>query len=318
MKAPTILPIIDVAAAFAGGIEAGRAAADEIHAACIDHGFFYIIGHGVPQYVIDQAFSSARAFFALSENEKQRAACNDAYRGFTGCGINIEPDGRRRVGRREYFLIGHEIDDPDAIGKGLGSPNNWPTFMPEFRRDIYAYYEAVSACGARLLRLLALSLGIVENFFDYKYGRPGTLLTPIHYPPIPADAAEDADSIPVHTDFGCITLLSQDDAGGLKATHRTTRELIDVPPIECSFVINVGDMLARWSNDRFVSTPHGVVNRSGKERYSLALFYNPQADAVVDPRQLGVRQGSCKYPPITAGAYLRQARAANAHRLRYG
>lgn len=313
-----MLPVIDVAPAVAGDSGARRAAADQIHAACIDHGFFYIVGHGVSQHVIAQAFSSARAFFALPEDEKQKVACDDSYRGFTGFGAGLDTVGQKRTGRREYFLLGHEVDDHDAISKGLGGPNNWPLFLPEFQRDIYAYYEAVSACGAQLLRLVALSLEISEHFFDDKYRKPGSVLTPIHYLPIPADAANDGDSLPLHTDFGCITLLNQDDAGGLKVTHRTTKELIDVPPIEGSFVINVGDMLARWSNDRFVSTPHGVVNRSGKERYSLALFYNPQTDAVVDPCQLGIPKGNCRYAPIAAGAYLRQARAANAHRLRYG
>ena len=107
-----------------------------------------------------------------------------------------------------------------------------------------------------------------------------------------------------HTDFGCVTLLWQDPTGGLEVRERATRSWIPAPPIEGTLVINVGDLLGRWTNDRFASTPHRVVNRSGGERFSIATFYDPDFSALVDPRELGTPEAECDYEPIAAGQHI--------------
>jgi isopenicillin N synthase-like dioxygenase len=126
----------------------------------------------------------------------------------------------------------------------------------------------------------------------------------VYYPPQPAQAAADQFGVAPHTDYGCVTLLWQDDVGGLQVRERATQSWIDAPPIEGTLVINVGDLLARWSNNRFKSTPHRVVNSSGKERYSIATFYDPTYGAMVDPCELGVTQSESQYPPVAAGDYI--------------
>ena len=302
------LPIIDLSEARSGDAAAKRRAADEILAACRSAGFFYLVGHGVPQRLVEEAAAASRAFFALPAEQTQTVAVNRLYRGYTGLQETIGNDGVKRRGGREFFNLGLELpaDAPSVrAGELMCGPNSWPDDPPGFRQAVYAYFEAVCACGAQLLRLIALSLGVRETFFADKYNEHITQCSLLHYPPLEAAAPPGAESIPVHRDYGCITLLWQDEVGGLFVRERQSGELIEAPPLPGSFVVNVGDMLARWSNDRFASTPHGVTNRSGRDRYSIAVFYNPGSDAVIDPRELGVSSVERRYAPVTAGAYLR-------------
>ena len=126
----------------------------------------------------------------------------------------------------------------------------------------------------------------------------------IHYPPQPPELGTDQFGVAPHTDYGCITLLWQDDNGGLQVRDRSTQQWIEADPIPGTLVINVGDLLGRWSTDRFASTPHRVINRSGTERYSIASFYDPDYDAVVDPRHLGASEAECRYAPVLAGDHI--------------
>jgi isopenicillin N synthase-like dioxygenase len=126
----------------------------------------------------------------------------------------------------------------------------------------------------------------------------------IYYPPQAPDLGKDQFGVAPHTDYGCITLLYQDRSGGLQVRDRSNRSWIDATPIDGTFVVNVGDLLARWSNDRFASTPHRVINSSGHERYSIATFYDPSFATVVDPRDLGASEEECNYEPITAGQHI--------------
>jgi isopenicillin N synthase-like dioxygenase len=126
----------------------------------------------------------------------------------------------------------------------------------------------------------------------------------VFYPPQPADLGAEQFGVAPHTDYGCITLLWQDQTGGLEV-QRKDGQWIDAVPVDGTFVINVGDLLARWSNDRFASTPHRVVNRSGRKRLSIATFYDPTYTAAVDPRDLNLGAGEePHYPPVDAGDYI--------------
>ena len=232
---------------------------------------------------------AARRFFAFPVETKRRAAVNQRHRGFNALG-DATMYQAKRPDYKEFFSIGLELpeDDPDVLaGQALRGPNNWPDFMPELRPALYGYYEAVGECGADLLRAVAVSLGVDEHFFAPRYTKRMQRTQMVYYPPQPPQSDEDQFGVAPHTDYGCITLLWQDQVGGLQVREIANDTWVDAPPIEGSFVVNVGDLLARWTNDRFRSTLHRVINASGRERYSIATFYDPTYGATVDPRELG-------------------------------
>ena len=167
-----------------------------------------------------------------------------------------------------------------------------------------AYYDAMLALGARLTRAVAVSLGLEAGFFEPRYRKPLQRTQAIFYPPQEVGAEEEVFGVAPHTDFGLLTLLWQDDNGGLQVRERSSGGWIDAPPLPGTFVVNVGDLLGRWSNDRFASTPHRVINRSGRERFSIATFYDPDFGAMVDPRALGAAEGEARYEPVTAGQHI--------------
>ena len=154
-----------------------------------------------------------------------------------------------------------------------------------------------------MLEAVAVGLGIDPSFFAAKYQKRMQRTQAVFYPPQPAELGDDQFGVAPHTDYGCITLLWQDDNGGLEV-QSLNGDWIQAPPIEGSFVINVGDLLGRWSNDRFASTPHRVINTSGRKRLSIATFYDPDYGAVVDPRDLGLGGAEPRYQPVAAGDYI--------------
>ncbi|UFN51072.1 isopenicillin N synthase family oxygenase [Roseomonas sp. OT10] len=305
------LPVIDIASLRAGSPgavdpRAVEAVAAEIRAACTGPGFFYIRGHGIPQPVIDAAVTAARDLFHLPTETKRLVAANALHRGWHAMGGALM-EGAKLADRKEFFSIGLELpadDETVLAGEKLRGPNQWPAFAPAVQPAFSAYYREVGACGAALLSAVAVSLGIDPAFFAARYRKPLQRTQAIYYPPQQADADAEEFGVAAHTDFGCITLLWQDDKGGLQVRERQSGQWIEAPPLPGTMVVNVGDLLGRWSNDRFASTPHRVLNRSGQERFSIATFYDPDFSAVVDPRALGVPDAEARYEPITAGQHI--------------
>jgi isopenicillin N synthase-like dioxygenase len=304
--ATTRIPIIDLAGVRSGDRDALARAGREIRDACTTIGFFYIVNHGVPQAAIDRAEQAARKFFAYPVETKRRAAVNHRHRGFNALG-DATMYQAKRPDYKEFYSIGLELpeDDPDVLaGQALRGPNNWPDFMPELQPALYGYYEEVGACGADLLRAVATGLGVSEDFFASRYTKRMQRTQMVYYPPQPPQSDEEQFGVAPHTDYGCITLLWQDRVGGLQVREIANDTWIEALPIEGSFVVNVGDLLARWTNDRFRSTLHRVINASGRERYSIATFYDPTYTSTVDPRDLGTADGDSKYEPVAAGDYI--------------
>jgi isopenicillin N synthase-like dioxygenase len=300
------LPIIDIAGVRAGDPAATRTAAEAIHRACTTVGFFYVAKHGVPDEIIAAAVDQAKRFFRQPLEKKREVAVNARHRGFNALGDALMYEAKR-PDYKEFFSMGLELaeDDPDvAAGEPLRGPNNWPADMPAFRAALAGYYEAIGACGADLLRCVAISLGIDEGFFAERYTKRLQRTQIIYYPPQDAALGEDQFGVAPHTDFGCITLLWQDASGGLEVLERSSKRWIAAPPIDGTLVVNVGDLLGRWTNDRYASTPHRVINRSGQERFSIATFYDPSFKAIVDPRDLGTPAEECRYEPIAAGEHI--------------
>jgi isopenicillin N synthase-like dioxygenase len=278
------LPIVDVSAlldATSPGRE--RAVAAQIEAACRDTGFFYVSGHAVPPEDFDRLDAAARAFFALSDAEKAQismAAGGRAWRGWFGVGGELT-SGRPDLKEGVYF--GTELgDDHPRVRAGLPlhGRNLFPQQVPELRDAVITYMNALTRVGQGVLRGVALSLDLPGDYFLRGYAAEPTVLFRIfHYPPAPADS--DEWGVGAHTDYGLLTLLAQDDNGGLQVA--TDDGWIDAPPIPGTFVCNIGDMLERLTGGWYRSTLHRARNVSGRDRLSFPFFLDPDFLAEVPP-----------------------------------
>ena len=209
---------------------------------------------------------------------------------------------------KEAFNVGLEIapDDPDLLSaQPFRSLNAWPS-LPGFRETLLAYYDACAGLGARLHRAFACDLGLEPDYFDDKFDRPMATLRLLHYPALPR-GSEPRTGAGAHTDYGNLTLLATDDVGGLEV-HARDGQWIEAPVVPGAFIVNIGDCLMRWTNDIYVSTPHRVVNRSARERYSIAFFFDPNPDAIVETIPSCLR--GRRTPPLSADPGRRLSEAA--------
>ena len=300
------IPLIDLAPARAGGDGlAGVAAA--VRRAAIEVGFFYVTGHGVPDDIVAEAYAVSRRFFDRPLEEKLRVPVNARHRGFIRTG-EAKMYAQAKPDLKESFIFGLDLpeSDPDVrAGKSLMGPNVWPADMPEMKAALDRYYEAVTRAGEPLLRAFAVALELDPEFFVSRYAKPLSRGSIIWYPPQPPQLGAEQFGVAPHSDYGCLTLLSQDSNGGLQVRNRAG-EWVAAPPVEGSFVVNIGDLLARWTNDLFVSTPHRVVNTSGRARQSIALFYDPHYDTPIETLPSCLAPGETpRYEPTTCGEYVK-------------
>jgi isopenicillin N synthase-like dioxygenase len=294
------LPIIDLTGFTSGDPAVFDRVVAEIAAAARGIGFFYLINHGVPREIMDGAFAEARSFFARPFAEKTEIAIEKigGNRGYSALGREaLDPKAGADI--KEAFNIGLDLkpDDPELLaGVPFRTLNAWPR-AASFKDTFLAYFEACSALSMAVHRAFAKDLGLPLAFFDDKIDKPMATLRILHYPVTPKGEIGAGE----HTDYGNITLLATDDVGGLEVRTRAG-EWIAAPPIPGAFVVNIGDCLMRWTNDVYVSTPHRVINRSGRERYSIAYFFDPNPEALV----AGVPScGEPRYAPILAADYLK-------------
>ncbi len=300
------IPVID-AGGLAGGSDL-REIASEIHDAATRVGFFYLDNHGIAPDVIEQAFATSRTFFALPEAEKETVAIDQTQRGWMRTGM-ATMEGAVTHDLKEVFFWGTELDaaDPDIVaGKPLVAVNKWPhEVMASFRPGLMPYYDAVCTLARSVLSAIAVGFDRPADFFESRYQTPLARGQLVYYPP--SDAQHEQASrygAAAHTDFGVLTFLLQDANGGLQARN-LDGDWIEAPPIPGTLVCNIGDLLQRWTNDRFVSTVHRVINRSGNPRYSIPVFFDPHTDAVIDPRDLGLPEGEePKHRPVRAGEHI--------------
>jgi isopenicillin N synthase-like dioxygenase len=270
-------------------------------------GFFYVSNHGIDQDIIDQAFAASQSFFNLSDAEKSTISVNQKQRGWMAQGMtNLE--GAKTHDAKEVFFWGWDVpdDDPDVLANlPMVSPNLWPDVVaPTLKRDLLPYYEQVVSLSQTILSALSVGLGQDWDFFTKAYGKPLARGQLVYYPTATdRDIKEERFGAATHSDFGVLTVLLQDMQGGLQVQN-LTGDWIEAPPIQGTFVCNIGDLLERWTNNRLVSTKHRVLNRSGNSRYSIPIFCDPASDAVVDPRDLGVSDCDALFEPITAGGYI--------------
>jgi isopenicillin N synthase-like dioxygenase len=292
------LPILDISRDPAGVARA-------LNTACEDVGFFYITNHGVAAELLRLVFMQSARFHAQPLAQKQRLAINAFHRGYIGASsYRLNEDLKPNLS--ESLVMMHELapDDPELVAaKPLQGPNQWPD-LPEFRDTMLAYAAAMEELGRRLLVLFAKALDLPDDYFARSFDKPTTFLRLLHYPPQPEASSENQFGSAPHTDYGAITMLAQDDTGGLHVRHRSG-DWIAATPIPGAFVVNVGDVMARWTNDRYVSTEHRVLNTGGGHRYSVPFFFDPNMDVTIDClATCKSANAASKYPPVRYGDYL--------------
>ena len=314
------IPKLDVSALYGADAEAIAATALSLRGHLETTGFLYVVGHPITIEQIEAVREMSRRFFALPESEKAKLLINKNFRGylpFAGSTIvTSSVEAVTKPNQSESIFFMHEVAENDPrvrAGEPLQGPNQWPAddVLPGFRETIEAYVEAMSALARNMARAISVSLGLKPDSLDPFFVDPTTFLRLLHYPPQPAE--EGLFGSAPHTDYGFITLLAQDEVGGLEVKNKDG-EWIPAPPIPGSFVMNVGDILARWSNDVFVSTPHRVINTSGRERYSQPFFFDPSMAETIDVLAPCVgKDGVKKYEPIVYRDYLMERIDKNYH-----
>jgi len=277
------LPVIDVALLTSGDPAAMTAAAGQIQAACRDRGFFYVTGHGVPPDLLADLAAASAQFFGLPLADKLEIGMQHggrAWRGYFPVGTELtagQPDLKEGL----YFGAELPADDPRvAAGLPLHGRNLFPRQVPRLRPLVLAYLDALTATGQAVLTGVALSLGLEAGYFAAGCTADPTVLFRIfHYPPSPP--RDEGWGVGEHTDYGLLTLLAQDDSGGLQVA--VPEGWIDAPPVPGTLVCNIGDMLDRLTGGWYNSTPHRVRNRSGHGRLSFPFFLDPGFAAEVPP-----------------------------------
>ena len=306
------VPLIDLS-------QTGAAAA--VGAACERIGFLIVRSHGVDPAVIAAASTTARAFFDRPLEEKlgyrPTPGVMRGYARMGGESVSYSMGAKAPPDLNESFAIGplDSPTDPYFTGPAAGThfaPNIWPTEPRDLRPAWSAYYRAMQGLAAELMRLFALALGLDERFFDDKIDRHISRLRVRNYPDQPTPALPGQLRAGAHTDHGSLTILCTADRPGGLQVRDAAGAWHDVPSIPGTFVVNIGDLMARWTNDRWVSTVHRVVNpppdrAADSRRQSLVFFHNPNYDAEIVCLPTCLAPGAVpKYAPTTSGEHLRR------------
>jgi isopenicillin N synthase-like dioxygenase len=307
------VPVIDIAPFVNEGAATKPRVAAAVNRACEDIGFLVITGHGIESKACEQVFACARQFFALSVEEKLEVLkpegyTSSAYHAFATQSYASKNLIRTAVDLRESFGMGR----PD---RPTGAFNLWPRRPTEFEAVFTEHFYRTERLAYDLARLFAAALELPEDYFADKLDRHDSAMLVHNYPVQETEPLPDQFRTGPHSDVGFFTILRTEREhrpGGLQVQTRSGA-WIDVPAVPDSFVINIGDTLMRWSNDRWISTMHRVINPSrenvaGNSRMSLPFFFKANQDAVVEclPNCFGIGNPA-KYPPVTAGAYNQES-----------
>jgi isopenicillin N synthase-like dioxygenase len=309
------LPVVDLAPFLHVSPHDDRLhTARQLRSACIDIGFLYLTGHGFTPGELDAVLAQGRRFFELPHAEKMKVLSRHVDEpGFvrTG-GVDPEKNRDKVVDIKERFSLTRELmPDEEISPTSRMGKTQWPSraLLPDFEPTMKAYVARLQRVVVALNHAFALSLDLPEDHFDADYRRPGTTLMLNYYPPVdPAKLQSTQWSFSPHADYTAFTVLLQDNSGGLQARN-SAGAWIDVPPKEGTFVVNVGNLLARWTNDLYCSTLHRALHVGERPRISGAFFVYPNDRAVV--RCLGTCQGPDhppRYEPVVTEDYVRVLR----------
>ena len=277
------LPVINIAPLI--NADAGAdSVASQIYDACTTQGFFYVSGHGVDEQLQEKLEHLSKIFFALEVEDKMHIRMGlggKAWRGYFPVGDELT-SGKPDVKEGLYFGTELEADDPRVVsGIPMHGPNLFPTAVPELREAVLAYMDSLTQLGHVLMQGISMSLGLEPTYFQRRFtGDPLTLFRIFHYPST-TNESEGSWGVGEHTDYGLLTILKQDNVGGLQVKSKAG--WIEAPPIKGTFICNIGDMLDRITRGTYRSTPHRVLNVSGRSRYSFPFFFDPNFDAKIRP-----------------------------------
>jgi isopenicillin N synthase-like dioxygenase len=303
------IPVIDLKAYLGAAPGALAATAAALRHALEEIGFFIIVNHGVPPDLIARTFAEARRFHDQPLEAKMALRMNEHNNGYMAMNRyavwTSEVNSNTKPDLNEAFFTKRERAPDDPLvksGRRFAGPNRWPANLPGFRETVLAYTEAVDTLGRRLLPVCAVALELPADHFDRAFAESQFSFRLSHYPPVPADANQFG--IAPHTDANFLTFLAQSDVPGLQV-RMPSGAWLDVPYVPGSFAVNSGDMMARWTNGRFKSTPHRAVPPVNAHRYAIPYFLGPHMDTVI--ACLPTCQGGerpPRYPSITYGEYL--------------
>jgi len=305
--ASTSVPAIDIAPFLAGTAEGKRQVAAQVGRACEEIGFLTIIGHGVSTDLVQRTYDVSRRFFDLPLEEKLKVPVNSTGVGYIPLQVEslAASLGEKTAGDlKESLNVGRDFDH-----------DRWPANPPELKPLWIEYFRTLNALGTTIMRIFAIALDLPENFFDDKIDPPQAFMRVINYPDQPDDPLPGQLRAGAHSDYGTLTILrSENVAGGLQVRDRAGA-WVDVVTMPDSFVINIGDMMQYWTNDRWISTIHRVVNpprdqNLGSRRQSIVFFHSPNENTLISCLDgCSSAANPPKYPPILAGEHLRQKSA---------
>jgi isopenicillin N synthase-like dioxygenase len=309
--ASNTVPVIDFSPMLSSDPEIRRRIAAPLRRACTEVGFFYLANHGIPRPVTTRALAAMRGFFALPEAEKMKIHFQSTanHRGYVAEG-NIKADHELKGGdMHEAVELAQDLpaDDPDFLrGVKFYGPNAWPAQPADFQWAMGTYFDTQLEFGRLMLRAFALALDLPETYFDPIYTKPMSRLRACYYPPQAPDWDVRNIGIGAHKDYELFTTVWQSEQPGLQVLG-TGNDWIEVTPIADTFVINLGDLMQRWSNDVFLSRPHRVVNLTQEPRYSIVQFFGADYDATLTAFPSCVSAANpAKYPPISCGAHTEE------------
>jgi isopenicillin N synthase-like dioxygenase len=300
-KVTNEIPRIDLSDTFGGNQAARRKAADAIGAACRNTGFFYVIGHGIDQSVVARAFAESKRFFDQPDEAKRKCTKRAGTNGYEPMETQALDNQSPADLKESYnFSAAATPGTPDHV------PNIWPDDLPGFRENLEVYHQKLRALGRHVSGLIALSLGMPYDFFDPTFENQKAALRFLRYPPQPASAKFNQLGAGAHTDWGWITLLAQDDKGGLEV-ETASGDWVRVDPVPGAFVVNLGDLVVNWSNGLYHSSLHRVMNnRAGTDRYSIVLFYDHSYETPVEVLKTCLGPGEKpKFEPCISGDHRR-------------
>lgn len=319
------VPIVDISPFMAGTDAQRRAVAATVDRTNREIGFLVIIGHGFDMGLLARWFAVSRTFFEGSPSAKQAVTApqgeQQGYHRLAQSGLAAKEGELAPPDLREYFMVGR-LDAGAAEHSGgqaaaFHRPNRWPAGDTAFRQAGEQYYAAMERLGALLMRIFAMGLGLREDWFADKIDRHFSILSSIYYPVQPTPPLPGQLRAGAHTDYGSLTILAPNDAPGGLQVRALDGQWADVPYVADGFVINIGDMMQRWTNERWLSNMHRVVNppsgssRPDKPRQSIAYFLHPNPDAVIAAIPTCVSEDAPpRHPPILAGAYMREKESA--------
>jgi len=300
-----VIPVIDLSGSFSDRLGDRKAVAWEVHKACRDTGFFYISNHQVPQDLVDRQLACAREFFALPLDQKLAidVAKSATMRGYEPMASQTLDDGSR-PDMKEGFMAGVDGAQSYVSNGDYNSVNQWPESLPSMKAQTVEYIAAMTKLGKHLLSVLALSLELPEDYFAEGLNSPMVTTRLLHYPPQTGVGNGNQIGAGAHTDWGMLTMLFQDDVGGLEVRN-ADGEWVRAPHIPGTFVINLGDMVPVLTNGLYQSNMHRVLNLSpDRHRHSVPTFFDPNFHYRIKPIESDTAGVATKFNETTVGQHI--------------